>query len=410
MSTGKQRVLQPQYMKDFICIGGKCEDSCCIGWQVTIDQKTYKKYKKCKDQELARAMNKYVGRNRSNVNEYNYARIRLDDDGSCPFLDEEKLCCIQKRIGEDYLSITCSTYPRTFNLVNGTLERSATLSCPEIARKVLLVKDPMEFDLIEETIGDKLMLQKSIDEEYGTKIQKHFWELRSFVIELLQNRDFGLWERLIVLGIFVNKVDKLNDENSLADLSNLINSFKQMLGDGTFNDYLANLPTQSTIQMQLIKELLDERVWQGINTKRYLECIEEVIKGINYDDQLTIEEIGEHYKNIYEQYYVPFMLEREYLLENYLVNYIFKSLFPSSPANICEEYLIMVVHYSMIKMQLIGLAGYHKESFDEEHIIKLIQSFSKAVEHNTSFISYMIDLLRENNFDSLAHMAILIKN
>ena len=31
----------PVYFEDFKCIGGKCEDSCCIGWNIDIDKVTF---------------------------------------------------------------------------------------------------------------------------------------------------------------------------------------------------------------------------------------------------------------------------------------------------------------------------------------------------------------------------------
>ena len=33
----KIKLETPSYIKEFSCIGGKCEDSCCIGWDIDID-------------------------------------------------------------------------------------------------------------------------------------------------------------------------------------------------------------------------------------------------------------------------------------------------------------------------------------------------------------------------------------
>ena len=38
--TKKYKVTLPHYFKEFKCIGGKCEDSCCIGWDIDIDERT----------------------------------------------------------------------------------------------------------------------------------------------------------------------------------------------------------------------------------------------------------------------------------------------------------------------------------------------------------------------------------
>ena len=38
--TKKINKRYPVYFEDFKCIGGKCEDSCCIGWNIDIDKVT----------------------------------------------------------------------------------------------------------------------------------------------------------------------------------------------------------------------------------------------------------------------------------------------------------------------------------------------------------------------------------
>ncbi len=35
------KMRYPIYLKEFKCIGGECEDSCCIGWDVDIDKFTF---------------------------------------------------------------------------------------------------------------------------------------------------------------------------------------------------------------------------------------------------------------------------------------------------------------------------------------------------------------------------------
>ena len=34
------RYRTPSYMDKFHCIADKCKDSCCIGWEIDIDEKT----------------------------------------------------------------------------------------------------------------------------------------------------------------------------------------------------------------------------------------------------------------------------------------------------------------------------------------------------------------------------------
>ena len=36
----------PDYYKEFSCIAGDCEDTCCAGWQIVIDEKSKRRYAK----------------------------------------------------------------------------------------------------------------------------------------------------------------------------------------------------------------------------------------------------------------------------------------------------------------------------------------------------------------------------
>ena len=36
----------PDYYKEFSCIAADCEDTCCAGWQIVIDEKSKRRYAK----------------------------------------------------------------------------------------------------------------------------------------------------------------------------------------------------------------------------------------------------------------------------------------------------------------------------------------------------------------------------
>ena len=35
----------PHYFNDFRCVAAECEDTCCAGWQIVIDEQSLEKYK-----------------------------------------------------------------------------------------------------------------------------------------------------------------------------------------------------------------------------------------------------------------------------------------------------------------------------------------------------------------------------
>ena len=277
--------LVPQYMRKFSCVGPHCEDICCKGWTVSIDEETYKKYKRVRDPDLTPLFEKYIKRVRSNRNPDNFGKIKLNRDGFCPFLSDDKWCNVQLRLGEDYLSTTCAVYPRIIHEINGIVERSATLSCPEAARLALLQREPMEFDFLEEPEDSRKAVQHVLnkdDPSNAGKPAKYFLELRAFTIRVLQNRAFSLEDRLLWLGLFCRKADELARSGQVNDIPRWIDSYQLWIEQGELQKHLAGLPAQTPIQMKLLKELVDIRVSQGIANQRYLQCLAECLHGLKY--------------------------------------------------------------------------------------------------------------------------------
>ncbi|MDQ0199570.1 flagellin lysine-N-methylase [Neobacillus ginsengisoli] len=409
-TTLKRTMLVPQYMRTFTCIGSECEDSCCVGWQVSIDEKTFKKYKRVRNQDLSPLFQKNITRVRSSSNPNNFGKISMNKNECCPFLSEEKLCNIQLKLGEGYLSETCNSYPRILNQVNGIFERSATLSCPEAARLALLNLDGIQFDEVEEEVGINTVIAKSLKSKHMEGIEKYFWELRIFTIQILQNRTYTLGDRLIILGMFYQRVEEIVQSQQLDLIPHHIASYMNVIQDGSLRVNLANIPVRYEIQMKLAKQLADARYNKGISNHRFMECYIEMMQGLQYSSDVITDDTIKYYMDAFNEYYQPFMNEHDYILENYLVNYVYKNLFPFGGfQSVFDDYVMMIVHYAMIKLHLIGMASFHKQ-LTTQLVIKLIQSFAKTIEHNSLFLRGVFNLLKDNGYTTMAYMSILIKN
>ncbi|ATY86018.1 lysine-N-methylase [Kyrpidia spormannii] len=409
----KRQTLVPQYLRQFSCIGPDCEDSCCVGWTVSIDETTFKKYKRVRDPELGTVFEKQIKRVRASRSADNFGKIKMNRDGSCPFLSEEKWCTIQLRLGEEFLSNTCAIYPRISHQVNGVLETSATLSCPEAARLALLPREPMEFDLLEEGAIQRYVISRILntaDPSNAAKPAKYFWELRVFTIQVLQNRTYSLEDRLLWLGLFYRKADELARRGQVDGTPALIGSYLHWMEQGDLHEHLNAIPAQSPIQMKLLKELVDIRFSHGIPNQRYLQCLAECLIGLRYTAEEPVENIAARYEEAYARFYAPFVEQHGYMLENYLVNYVFKNLFPcGGRQSVFDDYVLMILHYALIKMHLIGMAAFH-QGLTPDQTIRLIQSFSRTVEHNETYLHRIEGLLKDNGYATLPYMAILIRN
>ena len=111
-----------------------------------------------------------------------------------------------------------------------------------------------------------------------------------------------------------------------------------------------------------------------------------------------MEELAERYRAALERWFLPFIRQHEYVLENYLINYIFRTLFPyrtkrpdrqfaidASRESMRNAFLLMATHYALIRTLLIGLAARHREQFGAGHVVKLVQSYSKGFLHSGTF-------------------------
>lgn len=393
-------------MKQFRCIGSACEDSCCVGWNVDIDESTYQKYRKLRDVELAPLLKKHVKRNKAAPSALQYAKIRLNEDLRCPFLDERSLCRIQRLKGEDFLSGVCAIYPRNVSQIDGVFERSATMSCPEAARLALLNPKGIEFIEDEESAVARTFALRKIDTgDFPGRPEKHLWNLRIFTINTLQNRNYRLWERLIMLGMFCKRID----DSPADEIPDIVQSFNDCINDGSFDAGLSEIPPNNTIQMQLLKEIVDTRIAMGISSTRYAECFNDFVAGIWPSGETSVEETGVRYREGYERYAAGFIAEHEYILENYLVNLAFRNIFPLFSGRLFDSYTLFVIHYALIKMHLIGMSIRH-EGLTVELTLKLIQAFAKEVEHSAPYIEVISKAMRREKYDTMAYMAILIKN
>lgn len=126
-------ILVPDYYKRFKCIADRCQDSCCIGWEIDVDPVTIRKYRDMGDggREMLRSINL----------DADPPHIRLCEDGRCPHLDGAGLCRIISKYGEEYIPDICKNHPRYINAVPPHRECGLGLACPEAARIILAVSE-----------------------------------------------------------------------------------------------------------------------------------------------------------------------------------------------------------------------------------------------------------------------------
>ncbi len=126
----------PSYYEKFSCIADKCPDTCCIGWEVDIDEETASRYLRVSGTLGEKIRNHLVTDGEGSQ------LFTLCDGDICPFLCPSGLCEIQKNLSESFLSRTCTLFPRFFDDFGTFRETGLGLGCPEAARIILSDDSP----------------------------------------------------------------------------------------------------------------------------------------------------------------------------------------------------------------------------------------------------------------------------
>ena len=165
----------PEYYKDFACIAGDCRHSCCIGWEIDIDEATAEKYRCCGG-VLGERMQRGIDW------QTDPPHFILGEGERCPFLNERGLCDIILEKGEDAISQICADHPRFRSFMEDREEIGLGLCCEEAARLILSREEP--FRLIEEGIGEY-----SVDEDA-------LLDIRDAAFELIDDRSADILQRM----------------------------------------------------------------------------------------------------------------------------------------------------------------------------------------------------------------------
>ena len=323
-------------------------------------------------------------------------------------ISKDGLCEVYLNLGPQNMCYTCRTYPRVYNLVDNTIEKCLTVSCIEVARNILLRKNQIEFNLDVVDIKEEMDAVKLVNTNKGKKInEKCFNEIREFSIGLIQDRRFTIENRLAILGLFINK---LNEQcNNKEEVINLIENYKASIENGVYENLLEKLIKEDKFdaQLEFLMNIYSEMINKNINSKRYKTNFVNIINSLQLANE-NLNRIKECYEEALNEHYRKFMKNYEHIYENYLVYYMFKILFPCNEESIMDSYIMLVIQFAILKMNLIGVCGHYKEEMDEEKVVNLIQSYAVVTEHDDFIANRINKYLKENNLNTLAHMFIIM--
>ena len=161
--------IKPDYYDSFVCSADKCAFTCCKQWKIAVDDNTYKKWKKVKDEKGQCLKDCVTYKDEERV-------IALNEQKNCPYLKENELCKLVLQHGEQILSDTCHTFPRQIHEFADRTEYSLVSCCPDV------------IDIWNQL--DKVTFVKNMEQKETNPL----FILRSLLTDIIQNQHYSLKE------------------------------------------------------------------------------------------------------------------------------------------------------------------------------------------------------------------------
>lgn len=369
----------PTFFKDFLCVGSACKDTFCSDFQIYIDKETFKKYE---------AMN--VGHLTANIelnpqskNDMDYGLLKRNDK-RCSLLTSENLCSLQIQFGHESLCNTCKSYPRINNLLGTDIEKSLAMTCPEVVRMLLSLKQGIDFEIIED--NSNYNIKKYIKNDISDIV----FNIRLICIQLMQERSYSTEMRLFRIGLFIEGFVSCSNEEQLPYLLNDYEKYlrsKEITKEKEFDKIKKIIISKYLIENTLNKEQSNIR-YKNINSS-FLT----VFAGTE------IEILDTYVKT--EIMYEDFLVKYDYFLENIFVNFMFQEIFPFDNENILESYYILLFRYGIIKSKIFNLLITNQ--ITEESLVTIIQSYFKMYDHSSEYMKKLYKIFYKKNpsFDQI---------
>ncbi len=346
----------PLYYKDFRCIADKCQDNCCIGWEIDIDASAAGYYKT--------VGGSFGSKLKSNISVGDTPSFILKGE-RCPFLNEKNLCEIIINLGESKLCQICRDHPRYFEWFADVKEGGVGLCCEEAARLIVASKE--KFTTYETECDDVGC------DDYNEKLYDMLAFARNEIIATLENDSLPLKERIALVIGYTKEVQFLAD-NYCFDKIRIKESYPA-------EDFECDVNAFLRVFTDL--EPIDDK-WQN-----YLQCL--------IDSSETLQNNLNELKDSCDLYLKNIAI---YFVWRYFLKGVYDE-------EIISKIMLMAVSIAMIKLMYLHkyLSGI---TLSDEICSITAKSYSKETEYSEENLEKIFDAVYDNTAFSLGNILSII--
>lgn len=334
-------------------------------------------------------------------------RIPIGEDGKCPFQTEDRLCRIQKELGEEYLSFTCTNYPRHTIETDKIYYRSCYSSCPEVLK--MLLNDEHSTELISMQKNDVV---KYVRVPFNPEKVKKYPELQyrrellEFFHELISDKKIPVESAIILGALAAQKLTELVELKQYYRIPEAIKAFRKQFHNAEQLKSIENIKPNYHLKFGFLSELIEKVIENGAT-------------GLLHDETGTLN-IDLYNKG--DQGLREALKGRESFLRNLALNLLFEFAVPFKfeDKTILENYGLFVAAFGLLKLNLIAVCSTEKgitmRTYGQEFVyhgddklIGMTATICRGICQNASKAKTIIRLLNDNKFTTPAYLALLVK-
>lgn len=356
----------------FKCIADKCRFTCCSGWDINIDINTYEKWNK-ENNKFNNMLNKlnFVDENNIIVNK------KISD--SCPFLDDTGLCNIVKNNGDEYLSLTCKTFPRIENLFDGIKELTLSCSCPEVV------------DIIDKI--EEIILEKHHNDDY-TELPIEM-KIRDTIIHIIKEKDINIESKLLIsYRMLLNILDneEITEEIVLDELRKYNNIILQETLENNI-EYNNTFRTVNNLFLDIIENYKNVLV-----LKRSLNDISQLSMNI-YRGQIRTSELIELWNE-----FINYFNKYNKLIEKCIVTKVLGNCLNEDIEEVAINLELIILEYVLVRYSVFLKVFLGDKENILQNIKDYIVVFSRVINNNFDAVVEFIEDQHEDILFSFEYL------
>jgi lysine-N-methylase len=422
--TVVERRIGFRYMTRFACIGPACEDPCCAGWSVPVDEAHHRLIELRLGAtpegraELARALRPPPAA--VEPSPARFADMAMSPDGRCAMFEPGGLCALQRRFGEDLLPDTCAIYPRSIGRIGDRAELAGTLSCPEVARLCLLADDAMDLVEVEPERLTRGLFNKQLSPEGAEPYDERFEQVRGFLFELIARR-YPLASRLLFVAVFAHRTAGYYKRGYKLEAAHFEAAMAQ-LGQPEVRErlhaQLAAADPRDPFALTVVLQVM--LVKRTARPTRFGALVDRVLGGypcLQPGGEIDLGALWAAYRARREALPAAVHARLERYLEHYVKNQLVREWFIGWPT-LLGYVQSLLVSIAVLRFLLIGHPDTARAAMAADPArlaaildpvaVEVFQAFARAVQHDGQLTYRIVESLEAQQMQTLAHSVNLL--